>query len=143
MLPIRKGICAIVFRKSGKKAEFLVLHRVLHWKGWEFPKGGSRKGERQLQTLRRELKEELGVSKVLLLRKIPAMQVFDDFIRKKRHVNQAFLAQVPASAKISISKNNCREHSIYRWVSRQQALRLLTFEDQKKVFKKALKFLRV
>ena len=137
MFPERKGFCAVVFRKQGSRTEFLLLHRILHWKGWEFPKGGSKKGESQLQTLRRELREESGIAELLLVKKIPTMQLFDDFIRRKKHFNQAFIAQVPASAKISISKNKCREHSSFRWVSKTQALKLLTFKDQKRVFTKA------
>lgn len=142
MLTVRKGICAVVYRKRGKKKEFLVLHRVLHWKGWEFPKGGARKNETQLQNLKRELMEELGIIVFEKIKKTPAVQVFDDFIRQKKHVNQAFLVQIPANSKISVSKNKCREHSSFKWVSARQALKLLTFKAQKKVFRKALKILK-
>jgi len=138
-LKLRKGVCAVVCRKRGSKAEFLLLHRVLHWNGWEFPKGGAKPKEAQLQTLRRELEEEIGVSEFLRINKIPAMQVFDDFIRLKKHVNQAFLVEIPASAKIVVGKNIDAEHSSFKWASKSAALKMLDFEDQKKVFRTALK----
>jgi 8-oxo-dGTP pyrophosphatase MutT (NUDIX family) len=140
MLSKRKGICAVVFHRKGKTIQVLLLHRVLHWKGWEFPKGGCRKGETQLQTLKRELCEELGVSEFLQIKKSPVKLEFFDSARNKKVEMQAFLVELPASAKISILKNKCKEHSSFKWVSKLQALKLLSFENQKKVFRKALRF---
>ena len=36
----RKGVLGIIFRKTDKGTKFLILHRRLYWKGWEFAKGG-------------------------------------------------------------------------------------------------------
>ena len=57
---IRKGVSAVVFRARGKVPEFLILHRIKRWKGWELLKGGRRSRENPLDTLKRELMEEIG-----------------------------------------------------------------------------------
>ncbi|MDO8647259.1 MAG: NUDIX domain-containing protein [Candidatus Diapherotrites archaeon] len=138
----RKGICAVVFRKRGKKTEFLLLHRVLHWKGWEFPKGGRKENETCEQAFFRELKEELGVSKKQLLKfkKLAFFQEFEDFVRLRHHKNRAFVAELSPKAKILLSKNPDAEHSSFRWVSKEKFLRMIDFQDSKLVFRKALRF---
>jgi len=54
----RKGIFCVLYH--GKKPEFLLLHRKLHWTGWEFCKGKKEKGETVLETAEREIREETG-----------------------------------------------------------------------------------
>jgi len=46
----RKAVFVVVYRetKTGKDRKYLILKRKLHWKGWEFPKGGLEKGEKIL-----------------------------------------------------------------------------------------------
>src|SRR3989344_1192122 len=44
-MKLRKGVFIIVYRKEKDKLSYLILKRKLHWKGWEFPKGGIEKGE--------------------------------------------------------------------------------------------------
>lgn len=141
MLSKRKGICAVVFRRKGKAVQFLLLHRILHWNGWEFPKGGLKKKETQLHALKRELLEEIGFNCFLKARKIPVKLEFFDSARNRKVEMQAFLVEFPLSAKISISQNFPKEHSSIKWVSKQHALKLLSFENQKKVFRKSLKFI--
>jgi len=143
MLSQRKGICAVVFRKRGKKTEFLLLHRVLHWKGWEFPKGGCKAGEPLEKAFFRELKEELGVSRreIVFFKRIPAMQEFDDFVRMRHHKDHSFIAELSPKAKILISKNPDVEHSSFRWLPAGKAVKLLTFESSKRLFRKALRFI--
>ena len=51
----REIVGLVVF--DGEK--FLLLHRVLHWSGWEFAKGGIKAGEKIEEAIRRELFEEI------------------------------------------------------------------------------------
>ncbi|MEI7962151.1 MAG: NUDIX hydrolase, partial [archaeon] len=62
---VRDIVGLVVF--DGEK--FLLLHRVLHWKGWEFPKGGVITGESSADALKRELLEETGIPKYQLIGK--------------------------------------------------------------------------
>lgn len=58
----RDGIHCIVYRTVHNKKEFLILHRIKNWIGWEFPKGGIKLGESHKDALVRELKEECGIN---------------------------------------------------------------------------------
>jgi len=53
----RKGVLGIVYRKKESNIEYLLLHRIKDWKGWEPVKGGR---ERRLEkdALEDELFEE-------------------------------------------------------------------------------------
>ena len=61
MKKYRKGIFVVVYSKTKNKIEYLILKRKLHWKGWEFPKGGKRIYETLQMAVKREVKEETGL----------------------------------------------------------------------------------
>ena len=60
MKKYRKGVFMVTYRKEKNKIYYLVLKRKLHWKGWEFPKGGIEKEESLLNAAKREIEEETG-----------------------------------------------------------------------------------
>ena len=57
----RKAVFIVAYSKINNKIEYLLLKRKLHWKGWEFPKGGAEEKENNLDAVKRELKEETGL----------------------------------------------------------------------------------
>ena len=58
----RKSVFVVVYSKTKKGVEYLILKRKLHWIGWEFPKGGIKKFESKKRAVRREIKEETGLN---------------------------------------------------------------------------------
>ena len=55
-----KSVGGLLFRKLGNDVKFLILKRADN-SIWDFPKGHTEPGEEELTTLKREMKEELGL----------------------------------------------------------------------------------
>jgi len=132
----RKGIFLIVF--SGKRD--LLLHRILHWQGWEFPKGGMEKGENDEKAVIRELKEETGLKPVRII-DLKVQGKFDygrelpDRKGIKGQTWKLFAVEVHKS-KVKFDR---KEHDRYSWLTFKKAYSLLTWKTQKnclKFFKK-------
>ena len=115
----------------------------MYWCGWEWLKGGCKKGETEIACLEREIKEEIG-------------KKVEDYIIAKTNIIFSFKYERPfvhdgelwCGAKnrvYMIELNNKRikidtsEHSGFRWVSKADALRLITHRDQKRIFSKLTK----
>lgn len=139
---IRGGIAAIVLIKEKGKIKFLLLKRKQHWKGWEWVKGGSKRRESLIQTLKREIKEETRTIKNYKIKKTPYFHYFlyqRPFIKDKIKYwgakDKVFLIYF-FEKEIKINK---KEHSGFGWFSKRQALKKITWPDQKKLFKKVTK----
>lgn len=132
----RKAVFVVVYTIKDKKIKYLILKRKLHWKGWEFPKGGINFFEIQKYAVRREVKEETGL-KILKIKKFNVYGKYDynkEYPDRKGFVGQDFLlyaAEVEKN-KVLIDK---REHSDYKWVSFKDAEKKLTWNNQKKCLK--------
>jgi bis(5'-nucleosidyl)-tetraphosphatase len=121
---------AVVFHEdaSNHNRRFLVLHYPAGH--WDFPKGAVEKGETEQEAARREIMEETGL-------KIDSF--IPDFRKKiEYHYRRSgglshkqvvfFLARAERDdVKISF------EHSGYEWLTFEQSIRRLTFENARKV----------
>jgi len=128
----RKGVFCVVY--SGKK--YLLLHRKLHWEGWEFPKGGMLARERESHAAMREVIEETGL-KIIHLKKFNISGIFlydkkTQQERKAKGFKWKLYAVEVKRAKVRISK---KEHDDYKWLPYDKALKLLKWADQKKCLK--------
>jgi broad specificity phosphatase PhoE len=76
-LPYRKTLVGIAKRKSDGK--ILIVHKKKHPPGiWTFPGGGKKNSDRSSkETLKRELKEELGLEEVSITKKLKYRKIFD------------------------------------------------------------------
>lgn len=129
----RKGVfCVIYAVESNKKPIYLILKRKIHWKGWEFCKGGLMKNEKIEYAVKREVREETGL-KILNLKKynMRGKFIYNNKTQNERKVKGMsfvlFSCEVK-KARVKISK----EHSSYKWVNYSRALKLLTWKNQKK-----------
>lgn len=132
----RKGVFAVVYSRVGDEVEYLLLHRKLHWKGWEFTKGGVRKLEPRRMAAKREVEEETG-QKILKIKRF-------NFSGKYRYdkalpdrpgvVGQTFslYAVRVRRGKVRLDK---KEHTDYRWLKYEQAIKKLKWPNQRKSLK--------
>lgn len=132
----RKAVFIVVFRKEKDKIFYLILKRKKHWRGWEFPKGGVDGREKFIETAKREVFEECG-QKPINIRKYNFSGKY--FYKKRFKDRLKFIGQTFKLFSAEVKKEKCkidkREHSYYVWLSFEEALKKLTFENQKKALK--------
>jgi len=135
---VRRGIAAIVFFRKNKEKKYLLLRRKKNWKGWEWVKGGRKKGESELKCLKRELKEEVGTMKFKVM-KTKFWHFFEyerpfikDHYKYSGSKNRIYVVEV-FSPVVKIDK---REHYSYGWLEKKQALKLIKWPDQRRLFKR-------
>jgi 8-oxo-dGTP pyrophosphatase MutT (NUDIX family) len=143
-LPIQ--IQAIVFRKINDTFEFLLLKRIPEKGGfWQSVTGGLEEGESLETALRREIKEEIGITDIKkIIRNVDFCQ-FND----KAHENSkgkwlsefVFGVEIDETAKINTLNNNYKEHSEFKWCSFEEVLKLLKWDSNKESLKKLNKIL--
>jgi len=135
----RKGVFIVTYRvEIDGKMSYIILKRKLHWKGWEFPKGGVEKQESLIEAVRREVKEECGM-KVINIKNHHVKGKFN-YDKKsqedRKYFGQSynlFSAEVKdGTKKVKIDK---REHSDYKWLRYGKALKMLTWENQRKALR--------
>jgi len=145
-MPREKSVGAIVFRREGNKIYYLLLH---YGSGhWGFPKGHIEKGEKEDDTMRREIEEETGIKDIKVVKgfKETIKYFFRDVYKQKEKekeeapwvfkIVEYYLAETKTKdIKLSF------EHKGYKWLCFEDALKQLTFKNTKEVLKKADKYL--
>jgi len=136
----RKGIFIVVYKikrkRKGDEIKYLILKRKLHWKGWEFPKGGKHPGESDFDAVKRELKEETGRKPISIMRydKKGKYLYGDDVINDRDYIGQTYVLY-SVQIKFTTIKLDKSEHSNYKWVDFDDAILNLTWPNQRKCLK--------
>ena len=133
---------AIVFRRDErtKKPKYLLLH---YGSGhWDFVKGHIEGKETEEETLRREAKEEAGLTDLELIKgfreKLSYFYMKDGKTIAKDVI---FLLAETAIAEKGVKLSF--EHSEFVWLQFEDAVKKVTYDSSKEVLKKADKFLKV
>lgn len=142
-MPLEKSAGAVIFREQEGKIYYLLLHYEA--RHWDFPKGHIEKGEKPEESAKREIEEETGIKDIEF---IPGFKETAKYFYKRDGSLPAgrqeiffktvvfFLAQTKTK-KVEISY----EHQGFKWLSYEKALKQLTFDNAKKILKKANDFL--
>ena len=141
-MPLEKSAGAVIFRKEGGKIYYLLLHYPSNAKApreyWDFPKGHIEKGEKEIDTVKREVFEETG------LKDIKFVEGFKEWIKyffkyKGKTVFKivTFLLTEAETEEVKISP----EHIGYQWLPYEEALKQLKFKNAREILKKANDFL--
>lgn len=112
--------------------EYLLLHyEAGHW---DFPKGAIEQGENELDTVRREVWEETGISNVEIIR---------DFRKEIQYFYRKVGELVRKTVVFYLARSNTKEvklsyeHIGYVWLEYSGAMRKLTFRTAKNVLEAA------
>ena len=125
---------------------FLLLHRKLNWKGWEFPKGVIENNEDDHSAIKRELLEETGLKKYKITGQIDELDYFDEKRKIKSKIKN-YLLHVSSNSKVKLNNPHVldgevvQEHDDFKWFHPKEALKTVTHKNQKDTLKKATTFL--
>jgi 8-oxo-dGTP pyrophosphatase MutT (NUDIX family) len=136
MKKYRKAVFIVTYAKEKNKIYYLILKRKLHWKGWEFPKGGVNFLEPKKNAVIREIKEETGLDVLELKKfKISGKYKYD----KKYSDRPKIIGQKFSLYAVEVKKENVKidrlEHSSYKWLEFEKAVKELTWPNQRKCLK--------
>lgn len=136
MRKYRKAVFIIAYRKERKKILYLILKRKLHWKGYEFPKGGLESNETPMMAVMRELFEETGL-KVVKIKKFKLEGKYN--YAKGWQGHPGFIGQswqlFSAEVKGKKVKYDKKEHAGYKWMDFNNAIRIIDFKEKKDCLK--------
>jgi 8-oxo-dGTP pyrophosphatase MutT (NUDIX family) len=118
----------IVFRQENEKRLYLLLHyEAGHW---DFVKGNIEDGEDELETARRELREETGISDIRVVdgfkKKINYFFKRDRVLIRKEVI---FFAGSTREREVRLSF----EHIRYVWADYDEAMKILTYKTARDV----------
>ena len=131
-----RSVGAIVFRKE-KEPIYLLLHYEA--KHWDFPKGNVEAGETDVETVKREIKEETGIKDIEIVRDFKEkIQYFYKLKKELISKDVGFYLAKTKTAQIKLSF----EHIGSKWLPYKKAIEQLTFKNAKEILKQANKFLK-
>ena len=126
----------VLFNENRGQIEYLLLHYPTGH--WDFAKGNIEEGERELETVKREVKEETSIDNIEFVDGFRKKIVYN-YKRSGRLVHKEvifYLARTNTKdVKISF------EHKGYRWLNYEDAMKLLTYENAKMILEDANRFL--
>jgi len=128
---------AVIFSENDGMIEYLLLHYPTGH--WDFAKGKIEKGEKELDTVRREVREETSIDDI---------QIIDGFRKKiaynyKRSGKLVHKEVIFYLAKASVRNVKLSfEHKGYVWLNYDNALKQLTYKNAKMILDAANQFLK-
>jgi bis(5'-nucleosidyl)-tetraphosphatase len=129
---------AVIFHENSNSLgrKYLVLNYPAGH--WDFPKGAVEQGETEQQAAIREIKEETGIQ---IANFIPGFRKNIEYHYRRRgglsHKRVVFFLAKSSTDQVQISF----EHSGYDWITIEEAINRLTFENARKVLRDADDFL--
>ena len=127
---------AIVFIKDKESLYLLLQYQEKHW---DFPKGNIEKGEKDLETVKREIEEETGIKDV---------EIISNFKEKIQYYFKFKGDLINKTVIFYLAKTNSKEvklsfeHIGFEWLPFDKAIEKLTFKNSKEILKKANDFLK-
>jgi len=133
----RRSAGIILYRWTPRGRHYLLLrHRQGHW---SFPKGQIEPGEEPEEAARRELLEETQIDQV---RMVPGFRAETEYTFDEGsgpvHKHVIYFLGETDEKEVRLSG----EHLDYRWLSYEEALQQLTYEDGRRLLRQAEEFLQ-
>lgn len=128
-----KSCGAIVIRKYNNQFETLLIKMV---KGhWSFPKGHVENNETEVETALREIKEETNLD-VLIDTRFREITTYSPYPGVLKDV--IFFIAMPKTFDVVIQESEVENA---QWIEINEAIAMLTYEADRKILKKAIKYI--
>lgn len=132
----RKTVFIVVYKVERGKKIYFILKRRLHWRGYEFPKGGIEERETEEQAVRREVKEETGlVIEKITNHNLKGKYEYTKNLSDRKDIQGQTYSLYSACVLGGAVSIDHHEHSSYRWLEYTDALKILSYSDQKECLK--------
>lgn len=132
------GSLVVVYKKDGCRIKFLII-KTLPSGSTAFPSGSISWGENYEKAARRELYEETGI-KAKILKELPLIHKFRYYRlplrpRCEQHI---YLYEMK---KLDKTKLHSKETEWFRWVSKDEALKMITHKELRDSFRSSFRYI--
>lgn len=132
-MKFEKSCGAIIFRKENNIIETLLIRMI--GGHWSYPKGHVEKDETEVETALREIKEETNLEVIIdtRFREITTYSPKPDVLK-----DVIYFIGFAKTTNVLVQETEVSE---YMWIDVKDAINYITFDEDKKIFKKALRFI--
>ena len=130
-MPREKSCGAVVFKENADR-EYLLLHYESGH--WDFVKGNVEISESEKETVLRELQEETGITRAEFIEDFRE-QITYYYRRGGETIYKEVIFFLIKTKDLKVTLSH--EHIGFKWLKYPEAVRKLTFENAKKVLRKA------
>lgn len=126
---IRRDVQAVIFCSFNGEEQYLLVKKLefsARRYRWRLLKGGVKTGESEIDALKREIFEEIGLEDVQVLEKVHSYQFT---FRNVKHMVSSYKVRVNPKESIRVQKS---EIAGYIWMPKEKALRMLHWKNEKR-----------
>ncbi|MBA7473819.1 NUDIX domain-containing protein [archaeon] len=142
MVVERPSVQAVIYDVETRKMLLIMIHDTsMDELVWRLVKGGIAEGEADPEAMRREIAEEVGLRDIRVLEKI---NYYEFQYMDLRHLVSVYLVEADIDEAVTLQSGSEEETAIldHAWLSPEEALETLYWEDEKRSVRAAMGYLK-
>jgi ADP-ribose pyrophosphatase YjhB (NUDIX family) len=142
MVVERPSVQAVIYDVETGKMLLIMIHDTsMDELVWRLVKGGVAEGEADPEAMRREIAEEVGLRDIRVLEKI---NYYEFQYMDLRHLVSVYLVEADMNEDVTLQSGSEGETAIldHAWLSPEEALETLYWEDEKRSVRAAMGYLK-
>ncbi len=135
---VRKEVQGIIFNEKRNKVLLIKkLDRKFRNYYWRLVKGGIEEGETEEEALKREIFEEIGLTRIKILKKIHEYEYY--FPNDLIHHVSVYAVEGDSQEKLDLKGDDNSPITESRWVDPEKAEKILEYEEERNGLRLAVK----